>query len=223
MIDCVFEDRREAGRRLAACLGDYADDPDLLVLGLPRGGVPVAYEVAGALGAELDVLVVRKLGVPGQPEFAMGAIAGGGVEVLDQGLIRALRITRNQVDEAIARERAELARREELYRGGRPPARVRGRTVLVVDDGLATGASMSAAVRVLRSREAGRIVVAAPVGPPGIDRLLRPLADDVVCLATPYGFRAVGSHYRQFGQTTDEEVRELLAAARSRKSTGATS
>lgn len=221
-MDTVFEDRHDAGRRLSTHLGAYAGEPDLLVLGLPRGGVPVAYEVARALGAELDVLVVRKLGVPGQPEFAMGAIAGDGVEVLDRELIHALRVTREQLEAAILSERDELARREKRYRGGRPPARVRDRTVLVVDDGLATGASMTAALHVLRARGAGRVVVAVPVGPPDTRRLFGSLADDVVCVSTPHDFRAVGSHYHRFEQTTDEEVRELLAAGRLHESVGVT-
>lgn len=212
-MNTFFEDRREAGRRLAAILDDYADTPDLLVLALPRGGVPVAYEVARALGAELDVLVVRKLGVPDQPEFAMGAIAGDDVVVLDEGLVRALHISREQVEAVIRSERAELERREQAYRGGRPPLRIHGRSVLVVDDGLATGASMRAALQVLRARRAARVVVAVPVAPPDTAYSLRGLADDVVCVHTPRSFRAVGAHYRHFDQTTDAEVHELLEAA----------
>lgn len=210
----LFEDRREAGRRLASYLDDYADTPDLLVLALPRGGVPVAHEVARALDAELDALVVRKLGVPGQPEFAMGAIAADGVRVLDEGLVRALRISREQVEDISRSERAELERRERIYRNGRPPPRVSDRTVIVVDDGLATGASMRAALRVLRAREAARAVVAVPVGPPGAAHALGELADDVVCVYAPHGFRAVGAHYRRFEQVGDAEVHELLRTGR---------
>lgn len=212
-METVFEDRVDAGRRLAARLAVFGG-ADTLVLGLPRGGVPVAYQVARALGAELDVLVVRKIGVPGQPEFAMGAIASGGVEVLDHKLIRALGVDRAQVDAVVETERAELARRERAYRGDRPPPRVAGRTVLVVDDGLATGASMRAALSAVRSLGPARLVVAVPVAPRGIEDQFRDLADEVVCVSRPADFRAVGAHYRHFGQTGDAEVQSLLAAAR---------
>lgn len=213
-MNAFFEDRRDAGRKLAAALGDYADTPDLLVLALPRGGVPVAYEVAREFDAELDVLVVRKLGVPGQPEFAMGALASGGFWVLDEDLVRTLGITPGQIETVVAAERAELERREQLYRHGCPPLHVRGRTVLVIDDGLATGASMKAALKSLRAQGAGRVVVAVPVAPPDTVRVLRGLADDVVCVYTPQAFRAVGIHYRHFAQTQDAEVRQLLEAGR---------
>lgn len=213
-MNMIFEDRRNAGQRLAAALGNYADTPDLLVLGLPRGGVPVAFEVARALGAELDVLVVRKLGVPGHPEFAMGAIAGDGIEILDHALIRALKIPGERIEAVVRAERAELERREQAYRGGRPPLRVRGRTVILVDDGLATGASMKAALQVLRARGAAHVVAAVPVAPADTVHALRTLADDVVCVYAPRSFHAVGQHYRNFDQTVDAEVNALLGAAR---------
>lgn len=215
----MFRDRREAGKRLAKRL-EHLKDQRPVVLALPRGGVPVAYEVARALEAELDVLVVRKLGVPGQPEFAMGAIASGGVEVLDEGLVRALRISPEQIETVVRSERVELERRERLYRHGRPPLRVQGRTVLVVDDGLATGASMKAALRVLRAQEAAHVVVAVPVAPPDTVYALDGLANDVVCVYTPSAFRAVGSHYRHFEQIGDEEVRESLEAVHAEKVDG---
>jgi putative phosphoribosyl transferase len=222
-MNTFFEDRRDAGRRLAAYLGDYVDTPDLLVLALPRGGVPVAYEVARALDAELDVFVVRKLGVPDQPEFAMGAIAGDDVVILDEGLVRALHISREQVEAVIRSECAELERRERSYRGGRQPLRICGRTVLVVDDGLATGASMRAALQVLRARRAARVVVAVPVAPLDTVYSLRGLADDVVCVHAPRSFRAVGAHYRHFDQTGDAEIYELLEATRATRADGAVS
>lgn len=208
MNDLIFRDRRDAGRRLAAHLEGYPSDT--LVLGLPRGGVPVAYQVARELHAELDVLVVRKLGVPGRPEFAMGAIAGGGVEVVDRDLAAGIGVSDAQIEAVIREERTELERRERSYRGDRPPHRVRGRTVIVVDDGLATGASMTAALQLLREQEPARLVVAVPVGPPDVDAALRGLADEVVCVLRPRAFRAVGQHYQNFGQTSDVEVSELL-------------
>lgn len=208
MNDLIFRDRRDAGRRLAAQLEGYWSDT--LVLGLPRGGVPVAYQVARELHAELDVLVVRKLGVPGRPEFAMGAIAGGGVEVVDRDLAAGIGVSDAQIEAVIREERAELERRERSYRGDWPPHRVRGRTVIVVDDGLATGASMTAALQLLREQEPARLVAAVPVGPPDIDAALRGLADEVVCVLRPRAFRAVGQHYQNFGQTSDVEVSELL-------------
>ena len=209
-----YENRRDAGRQLARQLEEYAGRDDVLVLALPRGGVPVAYEVARELDAELDVLVVRKLGVPGHPEFAMGAIASPGVEVLDRELIHRLHLSQMQVEAVATRERQELARRERLYRGDRPPARLRHHTVIVVDDGFATGASMSAALQVARSRRPDRLVAAVPVGPPEIARRLAGLADEVVCPYTPPDFHAVGQFYRHFDQTEDEEVRDLLASSR---------
>lgn len=207
-----FEDRVEAGRQLGRRLQDeYGERGDLLVLGLPRGGVPVALEVARALDAPLDVLVVRKLGVPSQPELAFGAIATGGERYLDRDMIGRLGLSEEQVDEVVAREREELRRREEEYRGGAGDLRVEGRTVLVVDDGVATGATLQAALRVLREADAGRVVAAVPVAPAESLEQLEEDADDVVCLRTPEPFVAISPHYRSFPQTTDDEVRRLLA------------
>ena len=214
-----FRDRREAGRLLAAKLAAYAGRPDLLVLALPRGGVPVAYEVARALGAPLDIFLVRKLGVPGYKELAMGAIASGGVRVLNDQLVGGLRIADHIIDEVAAWEQRELMRRERLYRGNRPPPDARGRTVIVVDDGLATGATMQAAVKALRQQQPARIVVAVPTAAPETCDQLRAEADDVICAITPEPFRAVGLWYKDFSQTTDEEVRELLARS-AEQSTG---
>jgi predicted phosphoribosyltransferase len=206
-----FSNRSEAGRLLATKLASYADHPDVLVLALPRGGVPVAYEVARALNAPLDVFLVRKLGVPGYEELAMGAIATGGVRVLNDQLVDGLRIPDYIVDEIAGWEQRELIRRERLYRGDRPPPDVRGRTVILVDDGLATGATMLAAVKALRQMQPARIVVAVPTASPETCDLLRIEADDVICAITPEPFHAVGLWYEDFSQTTDEEVRELLA------------
>src|SRR3989449_4932927 len=207
----LFRDRRDAGRLLAERLAAYASRPDVLVLALPRGGVPVAYEVAHRLGAPLDVFVVRKLGVPGHEELAMGAVATGGVRVLNDQLVEQLGISDQMIDAVAARERQELARRERLYRGNRPPPDVRGRTVILVDDGLATGATMYAAVEALRQQQPGRIVVAVPTASPEICEELRAEVDEVICAITPDPFYAVGLWYEDFSQTTDEEGRELLA------------
>jgi putative phosphoribosyl transferase len=208
-----FRDRRDAGQRLAARLTQYAGRAEVLVLGLPRGGVPVAFEVAKALGAPLDLLLVRKLGVPTHPELAMGAVASGGVQVLSPGLIRDLGITDAAVEEVAVRERRELARREALYRGTRPPAAIPDRTVILVDDGLATGSTMEAAVLAIRQQAPARIVVAAPVGARDTcDRLAR-IADAVVCLTMPQPFSAVGLWYEEFAPTTDDDVTHLLALA----------
>jgi predicted phosphoribosyltransferase len=209
----IFADRREAGRFLASRLTEYADHPDVLVLALPRGGVPVAFEVARALHAPLDVFSVRKLGLPGYEELAMGAIASGGVRVLNEDVVRALRIPENFIDAVAATEQRELERRERLYRGDRPPSDVRGRTVILVDDGLATGSTMRAAVVALRQRGAARIVVAVPVGAPETCAEFEQEADDVICARTPEPFYAVGLWYGDFSQTTDEEVRDLLERA----------
>jgi len=206
-----FRDRRDAGRLLAAKLGAYANRPDVLVLALPRGGVPVAAEVAQALGAPLDVFLVRKLGVPGHEELAMGAIASGGVRVLNQDIVRALNIPDRVIDAVAAKEADELARRERLYRGARPPLDVRGHTIILVDDGLATGATMHAAIEALRQQRPAHIVVAVPIASPETCEKLRAEADDVICAVTPEPFYAVGLWYEDFSQTTDEEVRELLA------------
>jgi predicted phosphoribosyltransferase len=206
-----FRDRREAGRVLATKLSAYANRPDVLVLALPRGGVPVGYEVARALDAPLDVFLVRKLGIPGQDELAMGAIATGGVRVLNDQLLSAVQIPDEIIDAVAAREQRELARRERLYRGDRPPPDVRGKTVILVDDGLATGSTMLAAIRALRQQQPARIVVAVPIAAPETCDQLRSQVDDIVCAITPEPFLAVGTWYQDFSQTTDDEVRDLLA------------
>ncbi|MGH7679690.1 MAG: phosphoribosyltransferase, partial [Gemmatimonadaceae bacterium] len=191
----------------------YADRPDVLVLALPRGGVPVGYEVAHALKVPLDVSVVRKVGLPGHEEFAMGAVAGGGVTVLDQEVVSRFGLPPEVIEESIARERQELQRREAAYREGRTEPDVAGKTVILVDDGLATGSTMKAAVVVLRQRSVGRVIVAAPVGSRETCETMRDVADAVVCLRTPEQFFAVGEWYAEFGQTTDREVSDLLARA----------
>jgi predicted phosphoribosyltransferase len=206
----LFRDRREAGRLLAAKLTAYANRPDVIVLALPRGGVPVADEVARALGAPLDVFVVRKLGVPGSEELAMGAVATGGVRVLNDQLVNRLGIPDHLIDAVAVREGQELARRERLYRGGRPPLDVRDRTVILVDDGLATGATMHAAIAALRQLHPARIVVAVPTASPETYEEMRAEVDDVICAITPEAFQAVGRWYQDFAQTTDEEVQDLL-------------
>jgi putative phosphoribosyl transferase len=210
----LFRDRGEAGRILASKLTKYADRSDVLVLGLPRGGVPVAFEVARALRAALDVFLVRKLGLPGHEEFSMGAIASGGVRVLNEDAVRELRIPDEVVAGVAAREREELDRRERVYRGDRPAPNVRGRTVILVDDGLATGTSMRAAVAALRRLGPAHIVVAVPVGSPEICADFQDEADEAVCAITPEPFYAVGLWYDDFSQTPDEEVCDLLERAR---------
>jgi predicted phosphoribosyltransferase len=213
MLAKRFHDRRDAGRRLAERLSAYANRPDVLVLALPRGGVPVAFEVARALDAPLDVFVVRKLGVPGHEELAMGAVASGGIRVLNEPLLRQLDIPAHVVDSAAAREEAEIERRERLYRAGRPFPALEGRTVILVDDGLATGATMHAAVAALRARHPARLVVAVPVASPETCEELGRSVDDIVCAVTPEPFFAVGVWYENFDQTSDHEVRELLRQA----------
>jgi predicted phosphoribosyltransferase len=207
-----FRNRTDAGRRLAEKLAAYADRPDVLVLGLPRGGVPVGFEVARALGAPLDVFLVRKLGVPGYEELAMGAVASGGGRVLNDEIVHGLGISEHQIDAAVARELHELARREQLFRGDRPPPDIEGRTVILVDDGLATGATMRAAVAALRRQRPAGIVVAVPTASPDTCEALKAEADHVICAMTPDPFFAVGHWYDDFTQTTDEEVRDLLYA-----------
>ena len=207
----TYRDRHEAGRALADELASYRGKDNLLVLGLARGGVPVAREVASALHAELDVFLVRKLGVPRWSELAMGAVASGGGVVMNDNVVSSLRITDEQVREAIESETAELARRERAYRGGRPVAGLRGKIVILVDDGIATGASMLAAVRAVRAAGPQSIVVAVPVGPQSACRQLAVEADDVVCASMPVDFDAVGQVYADFHQVSDDEVRELLA------------
>jgi predicted phosphoribosyltransferase len=209
-----FLDREDAGRRLSGRLAAYAG-ADTAVLALPRGGVPVAFEVARALGAPLDVFLVRKLGVPGQPELAMGAIASGGVRVLSHDIIQALNVPASAVDAIAAREQVEIDRQDRLYHQGRDPLDLRDRTVILVDDGLATGATMEAAVEAARTRAPARIVVAVPVGARETCERLRRVADDVVCLVTPEPFRAVGQWYDRFDQTTDAEVIATLDMVRS--------
>lgn len=208
----IFADRADAGKQLATRLAAYAG-PETRVLALPRGGVPVGFQVARGLGSPLDVFIVRKLGAPGREELALGAIASGGIKVLNWETIEALGVTDATVDEIARRESIELERRETTYRGGRPPQDVTGRTVLLVDDGLATGASMYAAVLALRAREPAKIVVAIPVAPQDTVTQLAQYADDVVCIAMPRPFRGVGAWYADFRQVTDEEVTELLHAA----------
>jgi predicted phosphoribosyltransferase len=212
-----FKNRYEAGRFLAERLSAYANRPDTLVLALPRGGVPVAYEVAKALGAPLDVFQVRKLGLPGHEELAMGAIATGGVRVLNPDVVEYLRIPDEVIDEVTARERQELERRERLYREGRPALSPRGRVVILVDDGLATGSTMRAAILALRQQQPASIVVAVPVAAKQTCEELRAVADEVVCAVMPDPFYAVGLWYEDFAQTTDEEVRELLARAENKR------
>jgi putative phosphoribosyl transferase len=208
-----FRDRTDAGRALALALEEYRRRPDVVVLGLPRGGVPVAAEVADALGAPLDVFVVRKLGVPGQEEFAMGAIATGGVRVLNQSTIDMLAIPQAAVERVIEREQRELERREREYRDDRPPPQIAGRIAILVDDGLATGSSMRAAVAALRNLGPARIVVAVPVGAAQTCRMLQAEADEVVCAMMPEDFQAVGLWYDDFGQTSDAEVQAALREA----------
>lgn len=209
-----FLNRTDAGRRLAATLSAYAGRPDVIVLALPRGGVVVAYEVARELDVPLDVFIVRKLGVPEHDELAMGAIASGGASVLDEALVRELRISERDIRTVIAAEQRELERREREYRGDRPPPDIAGRTVILVDDGLATGASMRVAVAALKQEHPGRLVVAVPIAPPETCDTLRREADDVVCAVTPEPFYAVGLWYEDFTQTTDREVHDLLERAR---------
>lgn len=209
-----FKNRTQAGSELAGKLKDYAGRDDLVVLGLARGGIPVAYEVAKRLRAPLDVFVVRKLGVPGQEELAFGAIASGGTRVLNQGLVRVLGITPSMIERITEREELELDRREKLYRGSGPPREIRGRTVIIVDDGLATGATMHAAVRALRKLEPKAIVVAAPVCARETAAEFEKDADTLcICAITPEPFYGVGMWYQDFSQTGDDEVRELLEEA----------
>lgn len=211
-----FADRRTAGRALAATLGHYAGRPEVIVLALPRGGVPVGFELASSLGVPLDVFVVRKLGVPGHEELAFGALASGDARVLSDEIVRELRMTDETIRHISEVERRELTRRERLYRKGRGPLDVRGRTAILVDDGVATGSTMRAAVAAVRARGAGRIVVAVPTGSPDVCEALRAEADELVCLTTPEPFHAVGLWYQDFRPTSDEEVRRLLAEATAR-------
>jgi predicted phosphoribosyltransferase len=207
----IFHDRHDAGRHLARALGRYVGRDDVLILALPRGGVPVGYEVAQALHAPLDVYLVRKLGVPGRPELAMGAIAIGGVRVLNTDVIESLGIPASTIDAVAAAETREIVRRDRRYRGDRPPPAVKGKSVIVVDDGLATGATMRAAVAALRAQDPARIVVAVPTASRETCRELQRDADEMICLTTPAPFYAVGAWYADFSPTEDDAVCDLLA------------
>lgn len=210
VVGYLFRDRREAGRALGAELGAFSGRDDVVVLGLPRGGVPVAFEVAAMLGAPLDVFLVRKLGAPGQEELAMGAIASGGVRILNSSVIQSLQISSEEIERAVRREERELRRRELSYRGERPSLDLHGRIAVLVDDGLATGSSMRAAIEAVRRFGPAQVIVAVPVAPESTAREMLSIADDVVCVATPEPFFSVGRFYEEFDQTTDDEVRELL-------------
>lgn len=212
-MDRRFENRAEAGRELAGLLPNYAGREDVIVLALPRGGVPVGYEVAHTLGVALDVFVVRKLGLPANEELAMGALASGGVRILDDYVLRVYHVSDEDLKHVTMWEQAELERREHLYRDNRPFPDLRHRTVILVDDGLATGSTMRAAIAALRQEGPARIVVAVPVAAKETCDSMRELADDVVCARTPEPFYAVGMWYDDFSQTTDEEVHDLLARA----------
>lgn len=208
-----FRDRKDAGERLAAKLANYINGPDVVVLGLPRGGVPVAFEVARSLNVPLDVIIVRKLGVPGEEELAMGAIASGGIRVLNRDVVRMLGLSDATIDAVSAKEQRELTRREQLYRGTRSMPDMRGRTLLLVDDGIATGATMRAAIAAMRQQEPAHIVVAAPVAARSTCADLRDEGVDVVCLEEPEAMYAIGLWYDEFPQTTDGEIRDLLDRA----------
>lgn len=212
-MDVAFRNRRAAGQALATALAHFQGRKDVIVLALPRGGLPVADEVARTLGADLDVILVRKLGVPWHPELAMGAIASGGSRVLNENLMRSLGLDEQALEDVEKSEREELHRRESAYRGQRPWPALGGRCVILVDDGLATGATMLAAVEAVRQDQPGRLVVAVPVAPPDTIARLRNRVDEVLCLKQPEPFGAVGAWYRDFGQVGDEEVREILAQA----------
>lgn len=209
----MFLNRVDAGRQLARMLARYANQEDVLVLGIPRGGVPVAFEVARAIHAPLDILLVRKLGVPGQRELAMGAIASGGARIINRRLIAELGVTEDQVAETIADQQAELQRREELYRGVRPGIPIQGKTVILVDDGIATGSSMLAGIEALRTLRPQKIVVAVPVAPTHADADFSGIADEFICLDQPEDFYGIGQFYHDFAQVDDLEVRALLESS----------
>lgn len=209
----TYTDREDAGKKLAAALAEYQGRPDVVVFGLPRGGVPVAFEVARSLEAPLEILVVRKIGVPGQPELAMGAVASGAVVIRNEQVIRAVGVGADRFDAAVGAARVELTEREAALRGAELSVDLTDRTVIVVDDGMATGSTMRAAVEALRTMQPERIVIAVPVGAPEVVAQLGAIADEVVCLLTPRNLVAVGSWYRHFGQTTEMEVRRLLDAS----------
>lgn len=210
-VELIFRDRADAGRRLAEELRGYAGRDDVVVLALPRGGVPVGRRIADALGAPLDVLLVRKLGAPFQPELALGAVATGGIRILNQELLGQVRVPDEEMEEVTARERAELERREQAYRGDREPLPVEGRTVILVDDGVATGSTLRAAIRCLRERAPARIVAAVPVAPAESAASLAEEVDELVCVLTPASFFGISQWYERFPQLSDDEVRELLA------------
>lgn len=213
MQDLPFHDRPQAGQILSRKLRAYAGRSDLLVFGLPRGGVPVAFEVARALRAPLDIFMVRKLGAPGQEELAMGAIATGGVRIINEDVVRSLDISPRTIDSVAAKESRELVRRERLYRGDKPVPEMAGRTIILVDDGLATGSTMRAAMAAIRAKKPRRIVVAVPVAAAPTEAEFRAEADEIVCIATPEPFFSVGFWYEDFSQTSDEEIRDLLERA----------
>ena len=209
----IFKDRRDAGKQLAKELSKFKGKDNAIVLGLPRGGVPVAFEVAKALKLPLDVFIVRKLGVPGQPELAMGAIASGDIQVLNDSVVRRAGISDTQIEEVAKQEKEELKEREKAYRGARPDIEIQDKVVLLVDDGLATGASMRAAISALREHDPEKIVVAVPTAPPDTCQEFEPEVDQIICLRTPTPFWGVGGSYQNFSQTTNEEVRDLLNQA----------
>lgn len=213
-MDIVFQNRREAGSLLAGKLDKYLGSPDTIILALPRGGVPVAYEVGKALQLPIDVFIVRKLGTPWNPELAMGAIAGGGVTVFNDDVVRSLGISQDDISKITEAEKEELKRREFQYRQGSPEPVIKDKTVILIDDGLATGATMKAAVKALRKLQAAKIVVAVPVAPASACRDLEIMADEVICFSKPVYFSAVGEWYDDFTQTTDEEVGQLLGGSK---------
>jgi predicted phosphoribosyltransferase len=216
-METIYQDRHDAGKRLAERLSAYAHRPDVLVLALPRGGVPVAYEVARRLNAPLDAFIVRKLGVPDYEELAMGALASGGIRVLNNDVIHTLHIPASVIEEVTATEQRELERREQLYRDGRPTPDVKGRTIILIDDGLATGATMRAALQALQCQQPDHLIAAAPVAAPQTYLELLSEADDVICPLMPDPFFAVGFWYQNFAQTSDQEVHDLLAQAAQEK------
>lgn len=215
-MGATFKDRADGGKKLAQELSQYGGRSDVVVLGLPRGGVPVAYEVAKELDAPLDVFIVRKLGVPGHEELAMGAIASGGVRVLNNEVVKGVNVSEDDIDRVARKEQRELERRESTYRGERPGIALQDKTVLLVDDGLATGASMRAAVKGLREHGPGKIIVAVPTAPPETCEAFKDLAEEAICLETPTPFMGVGAWYEDFPQTKDEEVKKILEKASER-------